>query len=110
MASISAPGAAALARAAVPAAGDSATAASLLGKGDLTLRAGGDGATVRVHRGIVAAYSRVLEDVLASTKGDELPLPGKTKADLELLVSWFYRVETFTVVRCGPLLCCDAEC
>lgn len=47
-------------------------------RGDLALRAGRDGYTVRVHRGVVAAYSRVLEDVLASTHGDELPLPGKS--------------------------------
>jgi len=73
---------------------------------DLILRAGGDGHTVCVHSGMVAGSSRVLADVLASTEGNELPLPGKSQAELELLVAWLYHREQFTVVRARR----DARC
>ena len=72
---------------------------SLGNAGDLTLRAGADGSTARVHRGVVAAFSRVLGDVLGATECDQLPLPGKNKAELDLLVAWLYRQEQLTVVR-----------
>ena len=73
--------------------------------GDLTLRAGADGSTARVHRGVMAAFSRVLGDVLGATECDELPLPGKTKAQLDLLVAWFYRQERFSMVRITTTQC-----
>ena len=66
--------------------------------GDLTLRAGADGSTARVHRGMVAAFLRVLEDVLGATEDDELPLLGKSKAQLDVLVAWLYRHERFSMV------------
>ena len=72
---------------------------SLGNAGDLTLLAGADGSTARVHRGVVAAFSRVFEDVLGATECDELPLPGKSKAELDLLVAWLYHQERFSMVR-----------
>ena len=69
---------------------------------DLTLRAGADGATVRVHRGELGLHSRVFLEVLTTIDPppDELPLPGKTAADLALLTAFMYprrsRDEGFT--------------
>ena len=66
---------------------------------DLTLRAGVDGATVRVHRGVVATYSRVLREVLMSTNDDTLTLPGKGADEVKLLVAWLYRAEKTMFTR-----------
>ena len=66
---------------------------------EVTLRAGADGSTARVSRGVLATFSRIFKDVLSSCKTvDELPLPGKTKAQLDLLVAWLRREEEFTAV------------
>ena len=53
-----------------------------------------------MHRGVVAAFSRVLKNALedATTEAGELPLPGKSKAELDLLVAWLYREEEISVV------------
>jgi len=70
---------------------------------DLTLRAGTDGATARVHRGIVGQHSHVFLDALTAPAltPEELPLPGKSAADLKLLTAFMYprrsRDETFSV-------------
>ncbi len=69
---------------------------------DLTLRAGGDGAAVRVLRGVLCEHSRVIGELLAATTPsaeEEITLPGRTADELELLVAWMYRTETFTAVR-----------
>ena len=69
---------------------------------DLTLRAGADGATARVHRGIVVFQSRVFLDALSAPDSppEELSLPGKSAEDLRMLVAFMYprraRTETFT--------------
>ena len=69
---------------------------------DLTLRAGTDGATARVHRGIVVFQSRVFLDALSAPDSppEELSLPGKDAEDLRMLVAFMYprraRTETFT--------------
>lgn len=68
---------------------------------DLTLRAGADGATARVHRGVVAFQSRVFLDALSAADAppEELPLPSKSADDLKLLTAFMYprwsRTETF---------------
>jgi hypothetical protein len=68
---------------------------------DVTLRAEADGATARVHRGVLAAHSPVLLEALVGTGTDVIPLPGKSKAELDLLVAWIYRRKEgeFTQVR-----------
>ncbi len=71
---------------------------------DLTLRAGADGATARVHRGVLAAHSRVFREALAATSDDILPLPGKSKAELDVLVAWLYRATRACSRRREP--CC----
>jgi hypothetical protein len=59
---------------------------------DVTLCAEADGATARVHRVVLATYSRVLSDALLSTANtDVLPLPGKSAVQLDALVAWMYR-------------------
>ena len=58
---------------------------------DLTLRAGVDGTTVRVHRGVLATHSCVLRNVLTGTKDDTVPLPFKDGDAVKLLVAWLYR-------------------
>jgi hypothetical protein len=69
---------------------------------DVTLRAEVDGATARVHRGVLAAYSPVLREAVVGTTSDVIPLPGKSKAELDLLVAWMYRryKSKLTKVRC----------
>jgi hypothetical protein len=75
---------------------------------DLTLRAVADGATARVHRGIVAFHSRVFSNALTTPDSppDELPLPGKDASDLRMLVAYMYprrsRTETFTAKGAQP--------
>jgi hypothetical protein len=68
---------------------------------DLTLRAEADGATARVHRGVLAACSHVFETALREAPADarEMLLLGKSKAELDLLVAWLYQAHTFTMVR-----------
>ena len=73
--------------------------AQLLLSADLTLRAGQDGATVLVHRGVLCVHSRVFSELLNATPADDIALSGRTKADLELLVSWLYRCENITQAR-----------
>ena len=69
---------------------------------DVTLRAGADGATVRVHRGELGLHSRIFLELLTKTESpvDALPLPGKTGEDLALLTAFMYprrsRDEGFT--------------
>ena len=69
---------------------------------DVTLRAGADRATARVHRGVLGVHSRIFLEALTLTDSppDELPLPGKTAADLALLTAFMYprrsRDEGFT--------------
>ena len=69
---------------------------------DVTLRAGADGASARVHRGVLGFYSRIFLDVLTAPASsvEELPLPGKTAEDLRMLVTFMYpcrsRDEHFT--------------
>ena len=76
---------------------------------DVTLRAGADGATVRVHRGELGFHSRFFLEVLSTTETplDELPLPGKTGEDLALLTAFMYprrsRDESFTGKSIGRL-------
>jgi hypothetical protein len=69
---------------------------------DVTLRAEVDGATARVHRGVLAAYSPVLREAVVGTTCEVVPLPGKSKAELDLLVAWMYRryKNKLTKVRC----------
>ena len=59
---------------------------------DVTLRAGADGATVRVHRGELGLHSRIFLELLTKTESpvDALPLPGKTGEDLALLTAFMY--------------------
>lgn len=69
---------------------------------DITLRAEADGATARVHRGVLACHSRVLKEALESTpETDVLPLPGKSGVELDTLTAWMYREceVPFTTVR-----------
>jgi hypothetical protein len=69
---------------------------------DVTLRAEVDGASARVHRGVLATHSRVFKEALLSTAhADVLPLPGKNGAQLDALVAWLYREcePPFTKVR-----------
>jgi hypothetical protein len=74
---------------------------------DLTLRAGTDGATARVHRGVLGLHSRVLLEALTTPASppEELPLPGKNAADLKLLTAFMYprrsRDETFSASSIG---------
>ena len=69
---------------------------------DITLRAGADGATVRLHRGELALHSGILSDLLSTAEPppDEIPLPGKSASDLALLTAFMYprrsRDEGFT--------------
>ena len=77
-------------------------AANLLS--EVTLRAVADGSTALVLCGNLAASSRLFTDVLSScTTGDEIPLPGKTKVELDLLVAWLGREEKHTKVLTGAL-------
>ncbi len=73
---------------------------------DLTLRAEADGACARVHRGVLAYHSRVIDKLLRDTPTtDTMVLLGKGKAELDLLVAWLYRNEQFSTVRralCEP--------
>ena len=70
---------------------------------DLTLRAGLDGETVRVHRGVLGLHSRILLNALTTSNPppEELPLPGKSISDLRLLTAFMYprrsRDESFSV-------------
>jgi hypothetical protein len=73
---------AAVASGAAPQSRDKAAPSSSRTRG-LTLRAGVDGATARVQHGAVVAYVRVLADALDATDCDELPLPGKSKTELD---------------------------
>ena len=61
---------------------------------DVTLLASGDGARALVHRGVVATHSRVLAHALdaqpLAERDATLPLPGKTQADLDALLSFLY--------------------
>jgi hypothetical protein len=62
---------------------------------DCVLRACGDGAAAGAHRGVLAAHSRVLADLFASGACDApplcvVPLPGKTRADLDALLAFMY--------------------
>jgi hypothetical protein len=68
---------------------------------DLTLRAEADGATARVHRGVLATFSPVFEAALRAAPADarEMVLVGKSKAELDLLVAWLYHEHTFSKVR-----------
>jgi hypothetical protein len=69
---------------------------------DLTLRAEADGACARVHRGVLAYHSRVIDKLLRDTPTTHtIVLLGKSKAELELLVAWLYRNEQFSTVRCA---------
>jgi hypothetical protein len=74
---------------------------------DLTLRAGTDGATVRVHRGTLGLHSRVFLEALTAPASppEELPLPGKSINDLKLLTAYMYprrsRDETFSASSIG---------
>ena len=81
---------------------------------DMTLIAKGDGTAVKVHRGALAAHSRVFREVLTSCKEgttlahDEYPLEHKTKEDLDILVAYLYpqssRAEKFSISTIGHLL------
>jgi hypothetical protein len=71
---------------------------------DLTLRAGADGATMRVHAGLLAFNSRVLGEAMRATGGvppkeGVLTLPGKRAEQLQLLVAWLYRCEDLSQAR-----------
>jgi hypothetical protein len=68
---------------------------------DLRLRAEADGASARVHRGLLAACSPVFETALreAPAGTEEIMLLGKSKAELDLLVAWLYHEHAFTKVR-----------
>ena len=90
-----------------------ALAAGELLYADVTLRAEGDGATARAHRGVLAAYSGVFRDALLSLGGTSsadrdivIPLPGKSAAQLELLLGWMYRREK--AEQLTPVRTCDA--
>jgi hypothetical protein len=74
---------------------------------DMTLVAKADGATVKVHRGVLAAHSRIFREIFSSCQTTDaagvftMPLANKTKQDLESLVSFMYprasRREQFTI-------------
>lgn len=70
---------------------------------DVTLRAGADGAIVAAHRGVLARQSRVFSDAFNAelSPNDVFPLPGKTQADLDVLMAYLYpraaRNEGFTL-------------
>ena len=60
---------------------------------DCTLAAGGDDSMARVHKGVLATFSRSLAASLASAapKATDIVLAGATKPQLDLLVGWMYR-------------------
>ncbi len=82
---------------------DEAAKAKEMPFADLTLRAEADGATARVHRGVLATFSPVFEAALREAPEDarEMVLVGKSKAELDLLVDWLYQEHAFTMVRCS---------
>jgi hypothetical protein len=76
---------------------------------DVTLRAEGDGATARAHRGVLAALSGVFREALlvgssGSGGGNDvlLPLPGKTRHELQLLLGWMYQNAAGELTRVRP--------
>jgi hypothetical protein len=83
---------------------------------DVTLRAEGDGATARAHRGVLAALSGVFREALlvgssgSGGGGSEehrqqealLPLPGKTRRELQLLLGWMYQSAAGELTRVRP--------
>ena len=67
---------------------------------DLTLAACADDSSIRVHRGLLLSLSNKFAAIALATTGKELPLPGRTGAEVELLVGWMYHrlcVEDFTL-------------
>lgn len=64
---------------------------------DITLRAERDCTTARVHRGVLCSLSRVFKEALLNTpKAEVLPLPGKCRAELDVLIAWMYHLHPFT--------------
>ena len=58
---------------------------------DIKLTAGADGSRYGVHKGMLATHSRVFAAQLAADASKtEIVLEGKTKSDLELLVTFLY--------------------
>jgi hypothetical protein len=60
---------------------------------DVVLRAEADGSTERANRCILVAHSGVFREALAAdvaAPSDTLPLPGKTGADVALLMGYLY--------------------
>jgi hypothetical protein len=77
---------------------------------DVVLRAEADGSTAQAHRGILATHSGVFREALAAdvtVSNGTLPLPGKTDADLSLLMGYLYpkdaRSERFTADNIGAV-------
>ena len=67
---------------------------------DLTLWGGADDCTIRIHRGLLLTLSTKFAATTLATSGKELTLPGKTGAEVTLLVGWMYhrlRIEEFTL-------------
>jgi hypothetical protein len=93
--------------------GGSSDASDELLFADVTLRAEGDGATARAHRGVLAALSGVFREALlvgssgSGGGGDGppdvvLPLPGKTRRELQLLLGWMYQNAAGELTRVRP--------
>ena len=81
---------------------------------DMKLIAKGDGTAVKVHRGVLAAHSRIFREVLTSCEEGtalvhyEYPLEHKTKEDLDILLAYLYprssRAEKFSISTISRLL------